>query len=511
MVRTLPWLKGTTTAATGSRASKTKSARGAGFGSEEGDRGAGKASSFRKDFNKTPQLALQRSEEPGDSVNLPPASRELCDCPIASSGEFRLGLCWTMYLVYFGYSQRRTTAGSDGSHPPSPSTPPPSENLMIEGVENDDGYRMVEDELLSTAQTFTKNLHQAEYDRMMSRIRMDGGGRIRPLPGDSPADSAIADAQAPSSTATSRGGTGPMAAMDEDTTAVDEENVFASISLKKLLVKPSTKARPLAAVQPHQYTTRPSPRKKQKSQPMNCSEQHREVGSPSFGSGSILGRGSRTVRSKPNTNVLSDDTETETEDDFSNTMSQRAEQTSTGEDDDDDDDYLGVGAPRARTTSTNISQDKPTLSKSRDYKIPLKPSISQTKTSRRAPISSSSDDDDYDDLGYRLSRPQTNLSRSRSVGPRSAELIDTKAPPPEGSDTDSDTSLRESAAKSKQGAQSVSALPEPTRAVSDAVDDVDDDPETIRPRPRIRRPVVKKTNLLDELWDDFDAIDAGLK
>lgn len=37
---------------------------------------------------------------------------------------------------------------------------------MVEGVNHDDGYVMVEDELLSIAKIFTQHLHHAEYVRM---------------------------------------------------------------------------------------------------------------------------------------------------------------------------------------------------------------------------------------------------------------------------------------------------------------------------------------------------------
>ncbi|KAL1952938.1 hypothetical protein VTO42DRAFT_3922 [Malbranchea cinnamomea] len=47
----------------------------------------------------------------------------------------------------------------------SPAPEPPSEEYMIEGFDGDDIYVMVEDEFLATAQTFTRHLHQEEYER----------------------------------------------------------------------------------------------------------------------------------------------------------------------------------------------------------------------------------------------------------------------------------------------------------------------------------------------------------
>jgi hypothetical protein len=42
---------------------------------------------------------------------------------------------------------------------------------MIDGVENDDGWMMVEDELLTTARRFTAHLHHAEYQRLKRLAR----------------------------------------------------------------------------------------------------------------------------------------------------------------------------------------------------------------------------------------------------------------------------------------------------------------------------------------------------
>lgn len=54
---------------------------------------------------------------------------------------------------------------------------------MIEGLNNDDQYIMVEDEFLHTAQLFTRHLHQAEYDRIREQIEKetDKGNRISTL------------------------------------------------------------------------------------------------------------------------------------------------------------------------------------------------------------------------------------------------------------------------------------------------------------------------------------------
>lgn len=52
---------------------------------------------------------------------------------------------------------------------------------MIDGPENDDLWRMVEDELLATAQRFTAHLHAAEYQRLKSASRSQNASAIRDI------------------------------------------------------------------------------------------------------------------------------------------------------------------------------------------------------------------------------------------------------------------------------------------------------------------------------------------
>lgn len=59
---------------------------------------------------------------------------------------------------------------------------------MIEGLENDDRYRMVEDELFAVASNFTKHLHAAEYHRLKALANTRNADMIRtisrPVTGD---------------------------------------------------------------------------------------------------------------------------------------------------------------------------------------------------------------------------------------------------------------------------------------------------------------------------------------
>ncbi|KAL2259567.1 hypothetical protein VTK26DRAFT_6719 [Humicola hyalothermophila] len=74
----------------------------------------------------------------------------------------------------------------------SPSTSPPPEPLeeefMIEGIDHDDRYRMVEDEFLAVAGDFTRHLHAAEYQRLKNLAKSQNAETIqnisRPVTGD---------------------------------------------------------------------------------------------------------------------------------------------------------------------------------------------------------------------------------------------------------------------------------------------------------------------------------------
>ncbi|KAK0666495.1 hypothetical protein QBC41DRAFT_366859 [Cercophora samala] len=60
--------------------------------------------------------------------------------------------------------------------------------LMIEGVDHDDRYRMVEDEFLAVAGDFTRHLHAAEYQRLKGLARSQNAETIsnisRPVTGE---------------------------------------------------------------------------------------------------------------------------------------------------------------------------------------------------------------------------------------------------------------------------------------------------------------------------------------
>ncbi|KIH93148.1 hypothetical protein SPBR_02913 [Sporothrix brasiliensis 5110] len=69
-------------------------------------------------------------------------------------------------------SQNQQTVRTPSTSPPPA---PPPESFMVDGMDHDDRYRMVEDELLAVAQTFTAHLHAAAYQRLKRRAQQAKG------------------------------------------------------------------------------------------------------------------------------------------------------------------------------------------------------------------------------------------------------------------------------------------------------------------------------------------------
>ncbi|KAI0103229.1 hypothetical protein GGR51DRAFT_258006 [Nemania sp. FL0031] len=85
-------------------------------------------------------------------------------------------------------SVRSSSVGNTGRKPvrrphrstsTSPPPEPPEETSMIEGIDGDDRYRMVEDEFLATAQQFTAHLHAAEYKRLKAASELENAQMIK--------------------------------------------------------------------------------------------------------------------------------------------------------------------------------------------------------------------------------------------------------------------------------------------------------------------------------------------
>ncbi|KAK3306523.1 uncharacterized protein B0T15DRAFT_492062 [Chaetomium strumarium] len=92
--------------------------------------------------------------------------------------------------IYSPTADHVTTLTSEPARSPSTSPPPepPKEEFMIEGVDHDDKYRMVEDEFLAVAGEFTRHLHAAEYQRLRGLAKSQNAETIqnisRPVTGE---------------------------------------------------------------------------------------------------------------------------------------------------------------------------------------------------------------------------------------------------------------------------------------------------------------------------------------
>ncbi|KAJ5356664.1 hypothetical protein N7517_011273 [Penicillium concentricum] len=70
---------------------------------------------------------------------------------------------------------------SSQSPPTSPIRRCPSEEFLIEGIQHDDGWVMVEDEFYAVAQTFTQHLHHAEYLRRRKEVKAENAAGMREI------------------------------------------------------------------------------------------------------------------------------------------------------------------------------------------------------------------------------------------------------------------------------------------------------------------------------------------
>ncbi|KAJ5178267.1 uncharacterized protein N7500_000966 [Penicillium coprophilum] len=70
---------------------------------------------------------------------------------------------------------------SSQSPPTSPIRRCPSEEFLIEGIQHDDGWVMVEDEFYAVAQTFTQHLHHAEYLRRRKEVKAQNAAGMKEI------------------------------------------------------------------------------------------------------------------------------------------------------------------------------------------------------------------------------------------------------------------------------------------------------------------------------------------
>ncbi|KAK1531454.1 hypothetical protein CPAR01_11103 [Colletotrichum paranaense] len=85
-------------------------------------------------------------------------------------------------LDHSNHKPARSNGFLEGRSPSaSPPPEPLTETFMTDGLENDDKYRMVEDELVTIAGHFTAHLHAAEYQRLKAQTRTQNAETIKTI------------------------------------------------------------------------------------------------------------------------------------------------------------------------------------------------------------------------------------------------------------------------------------------------------------------------------------------
>ena len=134
---------------------------------------------------------------------------------------------------------------------------------MLDGIENDDGYRMVEDEFHSVAGEFTRHLHAAEYQRLKLLAKAQNAETIRNI--SRPITGAMSDLvkrrhKALSTAASQRQGLRKVLASRGASAASlsgDEESPWVgNSSLQGLMGTPQKRPAPLSAIASAHATSR---------------------------------------------------------------------------------------------------------------------------------------------------------------------------------------------------------------------------------------------------------------
>ncbi|KAJ5610920.1 hypothetical protein N7510_007639 [Penicillium lagena] len=144
--------------------------------------------------------------------------------------------------------------------PTSPIKRCPSEEFLIEGLDKDDAWIMVEDEFYAVAQTFTQHLHYAEYVRRTKEAKARNAASLGEL--DRPTDGRTAipknvqrKHEAEKLAARQKSGLGQVLGGNAEEHEDTEDEMWAGTHLHDLLTSPR-KARSLAGVQTIKSATR---------------------------------------------------------------------------------------------------------------------------------------------------------------------------------------------------------------------------------------------------------------
>ncbi|KUI63457.1 hypothetical protein VM1G_10312 [Cytospora mali] len=150
-------------------------------------------------------------------------------------------------------AKQASSSRAQTSHRSPSSSPPPEpipESFVIEGFDNDDQWRMVEDEFYAVAGHFTAHLHAAEYRRLREEARNQNADSIRTIsrPVTAPPTSHVKRRQAALALATAQR-QGVKAAMPringEETEDEDDEISWKGTHLAGLMNSPRKRVQPL--------------------------------------------------------------------------------------------------------------------------------------------------------------------------------------------------------------------------------------------------------------------------
>ncbi|KAJ5740289.1 hypothetical protein N7493_000161 [Penicillium malachiteum] len=158
--------------------------------------------------------------------------------------------------------EKRDFFRSSQTPPTSPPRPGPTEEYILEGLDRDDAWVMVEDEFYTVAQSFTQHLHYAEYVRRKKEAKARGEASIeeveRPADGRTESPKVLQiKKQAEELQAHQKDGMAQLGLVDqnEELSDDDDDDTWAGTHLHGLMSSPQ-KSRSLIGVQRLKSSTR---------------------------------------------------------------------------------------------------------------------------------------------------------------------------------------------------------------------------------------------------------------
>ncbi|KAJ5713606.1 uncharacterized protein N7483_010787 [Penicillium malachiteum] len=157
--------------------------------------------------------------------------------------------------------EKRDFFRSSQTPPTSPARPGPTEEYILEGLDRDDAWVMVEDEFYTIAQSFTQHLHYAEYVRRKKEAKARGEAAIGEVERPTDGRTAISKGlqikkQAEELQARQKDGMAQLGLVDQqEELSDDDDDTWAGTHLHGLMTSPQ-KSRSLIGVQRLKSSTR---------------------------------------------------------------------------------------------------------------------------------------------------------------------------------------------------------------------------------------------------------------